>query len=433
MDLSAATRLANALRNAYAETLAALDLAARTADALSAAQTSSKRVVVIALGKSVAPMLAGAVAQWADRIARVVAARPVRAQPVSADVLRALSARGIPLDEFASGHPLPDSTSECAGRAAFAAIEALSPTTDEALVLLSGGASAAACVPRDGVSLEAVRAVTRALLAAGEPVEVINAARGALDALKHGGLSRAARDSSMLTLIAADVLGSEDIIVRAVGSAPTIASEIDPALLERARRVSPERFAAWLHSAERDHDAPLGSRITHVIATPASAREAFATALERAGFTVRTLRDSSDDVAREADWYAACARGLRVGEAAVAVGEPTVSLNAQPGRGGRAGRLALLVAQRIDGLADVAFLAGATDGVDGESGHAGAVVTGNTMTDARARNIDCAAAVEAFDDASAHEALATALTTGPSGINLLDLHVVARLAQSALA
>jgi hydroxypyruvate reductase len=151
--------------------------------------------------------------------------------------------------------------------------------------------------------------------------------------------------------------------------------------------------------------------------------------LTRAGFAVRTLPDCTGEVSIAAEHYAMCARGLRDGEAAVAVGEPTVVLPARPGRGGRAGRLALLVAQKIDGLSEIGFLAGATDGVDGESGHAGAVVSGHTLELARAHGIDATSALAAFDDARAHEALATTLTPGPTGINLLDVHVVARRAE----
>jgi hydroxypyruvate reductase len=158
------------------------------------------------------------------------------------------------------------------------------------------------------------------------------------------------------------------------------------------------------------------------------AREAFSRALVREGFAVRSLEDARGDVVPLAADYRVEADTLAPGEACVAVGEPTVTLGTQVGRGGRAGRLALLVARALDGRKDLAFLAGSTDGVDGESGHAGAVVSGATMAAARAQDVDVDEALARFDDARVHEALGTTLDPGPTGINLLDLFALVRAA-----
>ncbi len=103
--------------------------------------------------------------------------------------------------------------------------------------------------------------------------------------------------------------------------------------------------------------------------------------------------------------------------------EPTVRLPPDPGRGGRAGWVALRVLRDLP--PDVILLCGATDGVDGASASAGALVTALDRDAVSAAEIERALA--AFDDASVHERLGTHLPGAPSGINFTDVHVVARL------
>ena len=113
------------------------------------------------------------------------------------------------------------------------------------------------------------------------------------------------------------------------------------------------------------------------------------------------------------------ARTLIPGEAVVIACEPTLTLPPSAGRGGRAGRCALLAVGQLP--ADVALLCAASDGTDGSSGHGGAMVTG-----AHVRSATVSEALQRFDDASAHAELGTALPGGPTGTNLADVHVVAR-------
>ena len=109
---------------------------------------------------------------------------------------------------------------------------------------------------------------------------------------------------------------------------------------------------------------------------------------------------------------------LAPGEVCVRVAEPSVTLAAQVGRGGRAGRLALTTWMR--GLpVDVALGCFASDGVDGSSGNSGAIVSGAAPEGAQA-------ALDAFDDGPFLTAHAAAIAAAPSGHNLLDLHVLLR-------
>lgn len=428
-DSSLHSREATVLRDAYAATLVAVDLVDLTARAAIdvLVSPSPERLVVVALGKSAAPMVAGAVQALGSKITHLVMAAPARAQRLDPVVHAQLTNQGTRVEVFVTGHPLPDENSVQAGTAALTAVAGLTPQ-DCVLVLLSGGASAAACVPRQGVSLQLLQEATRALFTAGLPIEVVNAIRGRLDKIKHGGLSRAAARTPLVTLAAMDVLGTESEARRTLGSAPTLDVDVptDPTWLAQARTVLPASVHPWLDEPVRTvnttDNSTLGPRVFHTIASPITARQALARALNRAGFVVHTRPDAHGPVDRLALTFAAWTRQLAPGTAWVAVGEPTVRLPSQPGRGGRAGRLALQVARCLDGQTGRAFLAGATDGVDGESGHAGAVVTGHTLSEARARGIDVDAALAAFHDAAVHEALNTTLDPGPTGINLLDVY-----------
>jgi glycerate 2-kinase len=130
--------------------------------------------------------------------------------------------------------------------------------------------------------------------------------------------------------------------------------------------------------------------------------------------------ERSDAAATLVAEYAARARALAPGHAVVVPCEPSLRVVAHHGRGGRCGWLALALLAHLP--PDVAFLAGASDGVDGTSGSSGACVAGDVPFDAPA----VAAALAAFDDAPMHASLGTALPGGPTGTNLTDVHVLAR-------
>ncbi len=404
--------LASLLRRCFAETLSSFDLAARVEDRVRALGLAGE-ITVVALGKSAATMLAGAMRVVKPRCALV--ARPSRSRGLDDD-LRALIPTPV---EFVTSHPLPDEASVRAAEAIRAAISASAPSST-VLVLLSGGASASMCLPRGGLSLDDYRAAVHTLLASGAPIEAVNAVRARLDATKRGGLAGMAGSRTVHTIIAADVLGDDAVVARAVGSGPTVAAEDDALDASLLALLSPH--AARI-ARETSSSPERANHAVHIVARPDDLALAFATRLVAHGFVVTRGADARGSLDAVADRYRAIARTIAPGHAHVAVGEPTVALPANPGRGGRAGRLALVLARD---LGDAVFLAGASDGVDGESGHAGAVIDSHFAANAHATNIDLDRAIEAFDDASIHERLGSALDVAPTGLNLLDVHVIAR-------
>ncbi len=383
------------LRDAFRAALRAIDLRTRTAHLMTRLHRSLRGpVVVVAIGKSAAPMLDGAIASLTRDWRCVVVARPRRAASVSDRVLGSCARAGVTLDEFIAGHPIPDAQSVAAGRAIERAVRSAG-RRGNVVVLLSGGASAAACVPRPGWTLAAVRSRTRALIASDRPITRINAARAEFDALKSGGLRRMARDARLHTIVAIDIVGREPVTRSIVGSGPTAGA--------------PRRGDTWA-----------------VVASPVTARDALADELAARGYRVRRGRAITGPCEPNARKLAQRVGRLKPGEAFVASGEVTVRVPANAGRGGRCGRLALAVASALETRHAVAILCGATDGVDGESGHAGGVVDERTRDRARRKGVDVTAALARYDDASAHEAMGTSLNVGPTGINLVDLYAAVR-------
>ena len=108
----------------------------------------------------------------------------------------------------------------------------------------------------------------------------------------------------------------------------------------------------------------------------------------------------------------------------IAGGEPTVELPPGAGRSGRAHHLALLLARALDGVdAEVALLVAGSDGVDGQSGAAGAIVEPTTWRAIRAAGRDPGRDLAGFDAAAALAAAGAQVTTGPTGVNHADLIV----------
>jgi hydroxypyruvate reductase len=401
-----------AIAAAFGDALAALDPARLVRDALPPLPPRRARVIVIAAGKAAPAMAAGAFARWPDRIddALVITVPPLP-DP------RAIDPRGR-AELRAAAHPIPDARSVAAADEALRRSARLG-AADLLVALISGGASALLAAPPEGTSLEEKQAMVAALLERGAPIRDVNLVRRHLSRIKGGLLGRAAAPARVLTLLVSDVIGGAP---HDVGSGPTVPdpTTVDEAraLLSRAGLALPRGLGESLKPGE-----PGMRTKVQVLADPPSLARVMSEELARRG--LRAVADEPDDGDARAVVERRLARAatLAPGDAAVIACEPTLALPAARGSGGRAGWIALAALRRLP--RDVALLCAASDGVDGSSGAGGALVTG-----ADADRIDSAAiedALAAFDDAVVHRALGTHLPGGPTGHNLTDLHVVARL------
>jgi hydroxypyruvate reductase len=258
------------------------------------------------------------------------------------------------------------------------------------------------------------------MLLGGATVREVNVVRRHLCQVKGGGLARVA-GGPVVTLVASDVIGGH---AWDVGSGPTVA---DPTTCAEARsllaRYVPRLRTPPLHeSLEPDTSAARGLR-TRVIARPEDLAHAVARELAARFTRVHVLRPSVAPVSELAREYIARGRTLRAGEAMVRAAEPSLRVHAtRVGRGGRSTHLAALVA--ADLAPGVAFLAAASDGVDGTSRSAGAVVDASLAV--RVTRARLERSLSTFDTGSLLASAGMTLPPGPSGIDLADVHVLAR-------
>ena len=315
----------------------------------------------------------------------------------------------------AAGHPLPNARSAAAGRSALrAAAEAKNP-----VVLISGGASALWCVPAPGLTLTDKIDATRALLASGVDIHAINCVRKHLSAIKGGRLAAAVSARSLTCLLLSDVLGDDPSVI---GSGPCLP---DPSTLTEANAIAraipsfPSRVLEFLAREATETPKHLSvSPNVIVIGNHETLRQAAVRAAARAGYAAELVPPAGDDVAACEARLAALAPGpLYIGG-----GEPTVRVRGS-GRGGRCQQLALGMARRIRGTEKV-FLAAGSDGTDGPTEVAGAIVDGTTWDEAERRGLDPARALDENDSHRVHALLETHVVTGPTGTNLLDLHLL---------
>lgn len=302
------------------------------------------------------------------------------------------------------------------------------------LCLLSGGASALLSAPW-GVTLQQKADLTRELLRSGASIREINAVRKHLSRVKGGQLARACAPARVVSLIVSDVVG-DDLSV--IGSGPTAP---DPTtfteallILERYRVAAPEArrhlqrgALGELPETPKPGDAVFSRVENQLIVTNARALDAARHFLTGAGVKARVLSDSIEGPAREAAWAHARASGeLAPGQALLSGGETTTVVQGT-GRGGRNLEFLLALATELSGREGIYALAADTDGIDGSSHAAGAVITPDTLARAAQIGLDAWTFLEASDAHSFFEQLGDLVVTGPTGTNVNDFRLLMRL------
>lgn len=308
-----------------------------------------------------------------------------------------------------AGHPLPDEHSLAAGAALRLFLEQ-APDDARFLFLVSGGASSLAEVPVPGVSLQDLRQLNLWLLGSGLPIGAVNRVRTAVSRIKGGRLAAELHGRAATLLLMSDVPGD---VPEDIGSG---------LLLPSAPQTLPElplRFAA-LPLQGKPVPASAGVH-AHIVASNRHAREALAAAARAAGHAVEDHgsfpeADAAACGERIAQILLKAAKGVHVWG-----GETTVKLPENPGQGGRNQHLALAAARVLAGTAGVALLAAGTDGSDGGSDDAGALVDGATLERGSDAGYDAADCLARADAGSFLEVSGDLVHTGPTGTNVMDL------------
>jgi len=375
---------------------------------------SAGRVFALGLGKAAVPMTR-ALSRHTDLTRSLVITK--HASLLSLDVATVME----------SGHPVPDARSLAAGEAALEFVSTLHEY-DLLVCLISGGGSALMTAPT--VTLEDMQALTSTLLACGARVDEINTLRRHLDRVKGGGLAKATK-AQVLSLILSDVVASP---LEAIASGPTAP---DPSTREEAIEVLYkysflEELPQTIHDKlKKNPETPkredsIFSRVQNIIVGDnALAAKTAMTQAQQEGFHTEYLGSDWEGEAREVGIE--LVQKLRVTTwsqsnqfCLIAGGETTVIIQGD-GTGGRNQELALAAVPELAGLENTLLISLATDGEDGPTDAAGAVVSGETLQRAESLGLDVADYLSRNDAYHFFERLGDLLKIGPTGTNVNDL------------
>lgn len=393
---------------------------------------SYQRIVVVGAGKATARM--------------ALAVETLLGERVTAGLIVVKEGHTVPLrmiEQVEAGHPLPNQ----AGVAATQRILQMVRRADAAtlvICLFSGGASALLVAPVAGVTLQDKQEVTELLLHAGAAIAELNAVRKHLSAVKGGRLARAAQGAQVVSLILSDVIGDKLEVIASGPTAPDSSTFAEAwSVIEKRglREKIPLRVMACLKRGiageEPETEKNLPGNVHNVIvASISQALDAAQDKAQQLGYTVSVLSAKMHGEAREvAHLLAQTARAtlaeMEAGEQCCVLsgGETTVTVRGG-GKGGRNQELALAFALETEGLAGASLLSSGTDGSDGPTDAAGAVVDDSTATQARQLGLlpeQYLAGNDSytfFQKLDAGSGMHSHLITGPTGTNVMDVQIM---------
>src|SRR5215831_3428434 len=336
---------------------------------------------------------------------------------------------------FAGGHPQPNEESVRGAEAILKSLGALNQQS-LAIFLISGGGSSVVEKPADSeISLADLIATYKTLVLSGAPIVEINAVRKHLSAIKGGRMARSAQGAQQVSILVSDV---PDNSLDSLASGPTMpdSSTVDDCYrIARDYNMLPEFPASArelfdrhaLEETPKKNDPAFSRSRWWTVLSSATAERAAAAAAAQRGFAVEIDHSCDDwDYAKAADYLLDRIRRLQreVSRACiVSGGEVTVKVGDSAGTGGRNQHFALYCAQKIAGE-NITVLSAGTDGIDGNSPAAGAVVDGSTVERARVAALDAAEHFREFNSFPLFEKLGDAVHTGPTGNNVRDLRIL---------
>ena len=371
------------------------------------AAVSDERVSIIAIGKGAPGMMRAAVEFLGERAADglvITSAEYFDKVPVGVTVA-------------IGSHPVPDQKSLDSGQAL---IEFIDRQPDEMplLFLISGGTSAAVEMLASGLSPADLEKANQWLLASGKPIEEINLVRKGMSRIKGGGLLSFTGNRPVTGFFISDVIGDDPADI---GSGLL---SVDQALEEKLWQLDlPRWLSNFMKAGSKGPQAivPDSSvNLSVILSNSTALRAAQAKASENESNVVlheQPLRGEAETVGREISSF------LIAAEPGVYLwgGETTVTLPDHPGRGGRSQQFALAAAIEISGREDIWILSAGTDGIDGNSPDAGALVDGGTLRRGELAGLDAHDSLRRADAGSFLDESGDLIHTGPTGTNVMDI------------
>ena len=338
-------------------------------------------------------------------------------------------------------HPVPDQSSvEGARRIMKVASDA--GERDLLICLISGGGSSLMSLPKNGVSLQDKQLMTRLLLKCGATINEINTVRKHLSQFKGGQLAKKAYPASIVSLILSDVVGDP---IEVIASGPTVP---DPTTYQDAVKIL-KKYGIWDKTPRSAKETLLKGADGNLPETPKPgevifkkvynliigdnrvASQAAYNVIKNSGLNALFLTSFLEGEARDIGiMLAAIGRevitsnnpvrkpcGIIVG------GESTVTVKGL-GKGGRNQEISLSSALKIDGLKGVVIMSFSTDGIDGPTDAAGAIVDGSTIARSREMGMDAMIYLENNDSYNFFSRLNDLIFTGPTGTNVNDISII---------
>ena len=340
---------------------------------------------------------------------------------------------------FRGSHPLPDKQSISSAYEIVKFADRI-PRNSLVINLISGGTSALFALPEDPIDIDDINKMHSLLIKSGAPIQEINTVRIALSSVKGGKFLQRLQNNRVIDLIISDVPGDDH---RYIGSGPTIPQEIS---CRDAFRIL-KKYNLWEDTPHavraligKKMDAELKQNITvetedfdthssHIIASaPLMADKASEIAKLYSYESIAAdkvwtghIKDFQKKI--ESDFKKSKSKGKNK-LAYIYYGECTIHVTGN-GLGGRNQELALRVADALaDAKHDFAFLSGGSDGIDGPTDAAGAIVTNSTKEEAAQKDISTKDYLENNDSYNFFDKAGGHLKPGPTGNNLMDLQIL---------
>jgi hydroxypyruvate reductase len=340
-----------------------------------------------------------------------------------------------------AGHPTPDEKGWRATQELAELVEKMG-RKDLVLFLLSGGGSALLPMPVESITLDEKMATTRLLLKSGASIEEMNTIRKHLSQIKGGRLASLAHPATLVSLVLSDVVGDP---LDVIASGPTVG---DPSTFQDCQAVLdrysltdklPPAVRAYLQAGikgevaetPKPNDEIFSNSYTALVGNNLQALQAAAEEAQMLGYKTLILSSMIEgDTTEAAGFHTALIKeivrsGHPLGPPACLIsgGETTVVVRGK-GKGGRNLEFSLAAALNLAGLTGVCLLSGGTDGTDGPTDAAGAVVDGDTVRRALSKGLNPREFLAENDSYHFFQHLNDLLITGPTNTNVMDLRVI---------
>jgi glycerate-2-kinase len=394
-----------------------------------------RRIVITGFGKAAYPMARAVSAVFGDSIADGLVITKYGHSEYVGEAVKNMGHIKV----VEAGHPIPD---ENGLKGTEKIIELLAASDEKSLVicLISGGASALLVSPSGGIALGDKQKITELLLKSGADINELNTVRKHISRVKGGRLAEIACPAKIVSLILSDVIGDDIGVIASGPTAPDKTTFHDAIMVlekydlmaktpKSVLQVLRKGLEGQITETPKEGNIIFGHVENVIIGGNGTALAAARQKAEELGFRTEILSSRLSGEARDAGkWLAGTARKVREesGTGSICLlsgGETTVTVKGE-GVGGRNMELALAFAMEIDGTDGIAFLSAGSDGTDGPTEAAGAIVDGFTIERARVAGLDPDEFLHDNDSYNFFQKIEELFVTGPTGTNVMDIQIV---------